>query len=249
MRLQVKNYDEFIKVADQYIDDELVRQCKYYPNYGVTESGKVYRLDKKTQLTPNLRGVPEYWYVRTSHGNKAQNVRLHRLIAQAWLPNDDPESKDTVNHIDGDKLNNHISNLEWTTLAKNNQHGCTLEGNFGDSLYNASFTEELVHTLCIRLMGGDKPTDLAEEFNTSRDAINKLKTGSTYFHIRKLYDIPHKFKQDFSFETVNFVCEGINKGVSDINIAKQCPDDNMKVIEVKRIRHKIRFKEISDKFF
>lgn len=249
MRLQVKNYNEFIKVEDQYIDGELVRQCKYYPNYGVTESGIVYRLDKKTKLTPNLRGVPKYWYVRTCHGNKSQNVRVHRLIAQAWLPNDDPDNKNTVNHLDGDKLNNHISNLEWTTLAKNNQHGCTLEGNFGDGLYNASFTDVLVHTLCARLMLGEKPNELAEEFNTSKDAVSKLKSGSTYFHIRKLYEIPHKFKQDFSSETVMFVCESINRGISDINIAKQCPDDNMKVIEVKRIRHKIRFKEISDKFF
>lgn len=249
MRLQVKNYDEYIKVEDQYINGELVRQCTYYPNYGVTESGLVYRLDKKVKLTPNLRGVPEYWYVRTSHGNKAQNVRLHRLIAQAWLLNDEPEIKNTVNHLDGNKLNNHISNLEWTTLAKNNQHGRTLGGNFGDGLYNASFTDELVHTLCERLILGENPTELAEEFNTSKDAISKLKSGSTYFHIRKLYDVPHKFKQDFSSKTVEFVCESINKGISDINIAKQCPDDNMKVIEVKRIRHKIRFKEISNKFF
>lgn len=52
-------------------------------------------------------------------GNKKPNY-IHRLVAQAFIPN--PHNKKTVNHIDGDKLNNKVDNLEWMTYSENNKH-------------------------------------------------------------------------------------------------------------------------------
>ena len=57
-----------------------------------------------------------YIYVRV---NK-QKYSLHRLVAFTFIPN--PENKPFVNHIDGNKINNCLDNLEWVTCAENNQH-------------------------------------------------------------------------------------------------------------------------------
>lgn len=51
---------------------------------------------------------------------KEKTFLVHRLVAMAFLPN--PKNKKTVNHIDGDPINNQLENLEWATYEENNNH-------------------------------------------------------------------------------------------------------------------------------
>ena len=55
-----------------------------------------------------------------SVGSVKKTVRVHRLVALSFIPN--LESKKTVNHIDGDKSNNYVHNLEWMTNTENMRH-------------------------------------------------------------------------------------------------------------------------------
>lgn len=85
--------------------------------YKVSNLG--YVKGKKGILKPyiNLRG---YYSVCLVKHNKPKTYRLHRIVAQAFIPN--PDNKPQVNHIDGDKSNNKAENLEWCTQSENMKH-------------------------------------------------------------------------------------------------------------------------------
>ena len=72
-------------------------------------------LEPERELTYTLNNRGYY-----SVGIRRKTHMVHRLVAQAFIPN--PENKPFVNHIDGNKLNNHVSNLEWCTAQENNLH-------------------------------------------------------------------------------------------------------------------------------
>ena len=90
-----------------------------YPNYSVTEDGKVINNKFNRELKPIL-GNTGYYQVSLSNKGESRNLTIHRLIANVFLSND--ENKREVNHINGIKTDNRIENLEWNTSSENRQH-------------------------------------------------------------------------------------------------------------------------------
>lgn len=94
---------------------------KDFQFYLVSEFGEVYSNITKKFLKPFTDGKRGYLQVRlTPVGGKPQNMRIHRLVAEIYVPN--PDNKPEVNHLDMDILNNHYSNLEWVTNQENMTH-------------------------------------------------------------------------------------------------------------------------------
>lgn len=232
------------------IGNEEVKQSRLWPNYGTTQSGIIYRLSTKKQMRQNPHGRSGYLAFRACHNNKPKNVFVHKIIADCWIPNTDYEFFTQVNHKDGNKLNNSIDNLEWVSASQNQQHAIkTGLKKSTEDLYNSSLTNDEVHRVCQMIEDGWRSVDIANMFEVSKDIINKIKSGSTYFSIRVLYNINHEYKQEFSEATVRWCCEMINKGLSDNQISKKSTNKLLKVISVKHIRYKIRYKTISDEYF
>lgn len=67
-----------------------------------------------------MKHASGYVFVRLSNRDERKTERVHRLVAEAFLPN--PDRLPCVNHIDFDKANNDVSNLEWCTQTYNLQH-------------------------------------------------------------------------------------------------------------------------------
>lgn len=88
-------------------------------DYSVSSDGEVRNDIRNTLLKQRFDN--EYKVVSISLGNGVmKNKRVHRLVAEAFLPN--PENKQYVNHIDGVRYNNNIDNLEWVTPSENAIH-------------------------------------------------------------------------------------------------------------------------------
>lgn len=85
--------------------------------YLVCETGKVYRngTEKKCSITNKGYRAIDMWV-----NGKRFKYNLHRVIAETYVPN--PDNKPCVNHIDGNKLNNHYTNLEWVSWKENMNH-------------------------------------------------------------------------------------------------------------------------------
>lgn len=100
--------------------DESLKLVDGYEYYGITTYGRVWSFRRKIWLAQysNYKG---YKYVTLSQNGDTKNFRVHRLVAEAFLPN--PNYYDQVNHKDENKANNHVSNLEWISASGNINHG------------------------------------------------------------------------------------------------------------------------------
>ena len=98
--------------------------------YQVSNLGRVRSLNCRGHkgcigiLTPRLDGKG-YEMVALYKEGKARNTKVHRLVAQAFIPN--PNNYPQVNHKDENKINNNVSNLEWCTVLYNNCYGTRLK--------------------------------------------------------------------------------------------------------------------------
>lgn len=92
---------------------------RIYPSYRVTRAGRVWS-DKSKKYLKQADNGTGYIFVRLRNKDVIKNFYVHRLVAIEYLPN--PSDFPQVNHIDGDKTNNHVSNLEWCTPRMNHWH-------------------------------------------------------------------------------------------------------------------------------
>lgn len=92
----------------------------YAGKYQVTSWGRVFNVDRQKFMSQE---ETEKSYLRVDlvdENGKRKHHKVHRLVAKAFIPN--PQSKKQVNHKDGNKQNNSVTNLEWVTDRENKEH-------------------------------------------------------------------------------------------------------------------------------
>lgn len=101
---------------------------------------------------------------------------VHRLVAQAFLPN--PDNLPEVNHKDGNKANNTLDNLEWISRKDNALHGTrTLGKNRGENNTRSKLTEFDVRLVVTLLEAGHTQTEVAKQLNITNGAIWRIQHG------------------------------------------------------------------------
>ena len=161
-------------------------------NYYVTENGDI--INSKTQKTLKPITISGYYYVSILSKKKS----IHSLVANAYLIK--PDTKYEINHKDGNKLNNHVFNLEWVSHKENINHA------YKNNLVNISeryktalnartkfkektgrhtsskLTKEHVLEIKELLKQGMKQKDIAKMFNVSKMTITDIKNNKTWSH-------------------------------------------------------------------
>ena len=118
-----------------------------------------------------------------STDGKRHRYSVHRLILENFNPVEGMENLQ-VNHIDGNKENNKLENLEWTTCKENIQHA--IDNNLRAKINGASkLTIEQVKEIFIRSHRGEKNVDLGREYNLHPDSIGKIKNQKLWKQITK----------------------------------------------------------------
>lgn len=92
------------------------RESALFPLYAVSTRGEV-RVIKTNKILKNFLNKDGYACITlTNKSGRRQTVKMHRLVAMTFIPN--TENKPTVHHIDGNRANNNIENLEWRTYKE-----------------------------------------------------------------------------------------------------------------------------------
>ena len=94
------------------------KKIKNLNNYSVNENGEVRNDISGKIKSAYVCKANGYYYVDLWENNKCKKMQIHRIIAEAFIPN--PENKPTVDHADGNRRNNRIDNLRWATYSEQN---------------------------------------------------------------------------------------------------------------------------------
>lgn len=155
--------------------------------YGYQVSWRGVVLGKRGKpLVPgdNGRGYP---IVALVIGGKRTSKALHRLVAEAWLPN--PEGLSDVNHKDCDKWNPDVRNLEWCTHGYNIQYSYESKNRSatGESNARCITTEAIVRQICSKLQSGATAAAIRDE-GYDYSLVRAIKSGKNWSHVAKEYN-------------------------------------------------------------
>ncbi|MGR5435257.1 HNH endonuclease signature motif containing protein [Vibrio owensii] len=188
----MESKDEYKKLSDYEVAD-----VKGYEGlYAVSKCGKIYSHSQVREVRNRWGGLTTRlfkgrWKKLGSSSGGYKTVELykdtvrklalvHRLVAEAFIPN--PDNKPFVNHIDGDKTNNHVSNLEWCTPKENTVHAIRtgLFNQDGEDSSNSKLLDSEVRAIFL----DDRPyPDISDEYKISGAQISRIKKGKRWKHL------------------------------------------------------------------
>lgn len=163
----------------------------YDGKYFIDEQGRVWSCFKNCILTQHLDSPKNYLQsLMMMPGRKSGMPRyIHKLVACVWL--DSPpgnigrkRGQYCVNHKDGNKLNNHVSNLEWITCDDNTRHAWQngLNTQIGETSTSSKLLSNQVRIIRLRLIDGETAHSIAKEYNVSKNCIEKLRMYCNWKH-------------------------------------------------------------------
>lgn len=162
--------------------------------YEVSDLGRVKSLERKCSMGSGIRTVPErilsncldtkgYLQVNLYISNIRTTWKVHRLVALSFI--DNPESKETINHINGVKTDNMVENLEWSTQKENTIHAHKTglaNGVKGSNHYKTTLSEKDIFDIKYTF---SKKTgiEVAKMYGISAGSVSAIRVGKRWIDI------------------------------------------------------------------
>lgn len=167
-------------------------------NYKVSSDGKIYSINynhtNTIQEIKPRKNKHGYLQVGLYINGKCKRITVHKLVALTFIPN--PHNYTQVNHIDGNKNNNCVNNLEWCSPKQNIHHA--IETNLikvGEKSVHATLTNKDVNNICKDIMTGEYTIqDLASKYNTTYYIIHDIFKKKSWKSVVCKYNFPKKIK-------------------------------------------------------
>lgn len=163
---------------------------EYEGRYSITPDGEItshnYQRTGVSRTLVQSRNSHGYMHVGLRDGKRAKTFHVHRLVAITFMPN--PEGYPQINHIDGNKENNSMTNLEWCTPAQNTRHAIEtgLRNSCGEMSTQSKLTENEVIEILTCLKNNKSrglKTRLAMKYGVSRPLIHYISVGIKWAYI------------------------------------------------------------------
>lgn len=162
---------------------EEFRDLQGFDNYQISNLGRIYSKKKRTCLKVKKLGNSGYYQVRLSKDGKYIYKNLHRILAETFIPN--PNNYRTVNHINGNKLDNRISNLEWADDCTQQHQACLL--GLKSTTQHILTEEEILDVYKRHFENNESIYSIAKLYNTRTQQIAKLVKGQRHQTLFRQY--------------------------------------------------------------
>lgn len=186
------------------ISDEIIPLIK--PWYYVSDHGNMYSYNKQRLMNPTIsHDGYKVCTVRTFDG-RGITVYIHRMEMLTFKYEPGCEELD-IDHVDCNKLNNYITNLEWVTTAENTRraakNGLLL---CGEDASWTKVTNQEVHEICKLYVSGYGITSIARIIGCGLDSVFRVVHGIGRTDISSQYDIESKYRGYFTDEQIHLIC-------------------------------------------
>ena len=223
------------------------KEIRVVPGYewcSVDRFGVVY--STKTGKPYSVFTSKGYLRVGTRTGEKGSvKISVHRAVALAFIPN--PDNLPQVNHINGVKTDNRVENLEWCDGFYNQQHAIKTglrSIQYGEDCSSNVYPESLIREICELLEQGYRNKEIISKFKCDVKLPSDIRTGKSWGHISKDFNIPQKRRGTFSEETVRWVCRMFELGYTPKQVFEASTNTKLTISTIRHIKRKVVYKDI-----
>lgn len=182
--------------------EEIWKTIEDYPDYMISSMGRVKSLWYGKEKIMKLRNDSDGYVLINFHKNKKQiTFKVHRLVAQAFIPN--PENKPYIDHINTDRTDNRVENLRWVTNKENMNNPITKLKNSGEKCYMYG-KKGLNHPLSKPIIQFAKNGEFVRKWDNAQDVAREwgLYSGSNILtccsgYLKTAYGYKWGFEKDY----------------------------------------------------